>query len=105
RPDVAVGHGRHHSPGLLPHADRPDRLGTRATRAGGPARRDPPRECAGRTVGDTADRGGRVMVAVVIACSTHLGESLAFAAPPILLIGSLVGITVRARRRGEDSPS
>ncbi len=33
-----------------------------------------------------------------IACSTHLGESLAFGAPPIVMIVALVVITLRGRR-------
>jgi hypothetical protein len=41
------------------------------------------------------------MIGLILACATHLGESLAFGAPPLLLIGALVVITVRARRAGD----
>jgi hypothetical protein len=39
------------------------------------------------------------MLALLRACTTHLGESLAFAAPAVLLPGVLVFLTVRDRRR------
>jgi hypothetical protein len=39
------------------------------------------------------------MLPMMLACATHLGESLAFAAPPVLIIGALVAITMRERRR------
>jgi hypothetical protein len=35
----------------------------------------------------------------MLACATHLGESLAFGAPPVLLVGVLVVITLRDRRQ------
>lgn len=42
-----------------------------------------------------------------VACSTHLGESLAFGAPPMVMILAMVVIAVRDRRRPstEDLPA
>ncbi len=36
---------------------------------------------------------------LLVACSTHLGESLAFGVPPLVVIGALVIVAVRDRRR------
>lgn len=40
---------------------------------------------------------------VLLACGTHLGESLAFAGPPLALIAGLAVMTVRARRADADA--
>ncbi len=40
--------------------------------------------------------------ALLLACGTHLGESLAFAGPPLALIAGLAVMTIRARRGDRD---
>jgi hypothetical protein len=36
---------------------------------------------------------------LILACGTHLGEGLAFGAPPVLLFGALGVAVIRDRRR------
>jgi hypothetical protein len=47
-----------------------------------------------RARGDRALRARRIL-----ACGTHLGEGLAFGAPPLLLFGALPVAVIRDRRR------
>lgn len=41
------------------------------------------------------------MTAAILACSTHLGESVAFGAPPILMVAGLTVFARRARRQAD----